>query len=84
MKKPIIMVPQIISSAVCGPLSTCVFHLYCDATGGGMGTSGLVGVFSTVSSSVSQGLSGVLIGSAWRSVFRAARGCQPRHDRAFP
>ena len=27
-----------------------------------MGTSGLVGVFSTVSSSVSQGLSGVLIG----------------------
>lgn len=62
MKKPIIMVPQIISSAVCGPLSTCVFHLYCDATGGGMGTSGLVGVFSTVSSSVSQGLSGVLIG----------------------
>ena len=51
MKKPIIMVPQIISSAVCGPLSTCVFHLYCDATGGGMGTSGLVGVFSTVSAS---------------------------------
>lgn len=62
MKKPIIMVPQIISSAICGPLSTCVFSLYCDATGGGMGTSGLVGVFSTISSSMGQGLNGVLLG----------------------
>ncbi len=62
MKKPVIMVPQIISSAICGPLSTCVFCLYCDATGGGMGTSGLVGVFSTISSSVNQGLNGVLLG----------------------
>ena len=62
MKKPVIMVPQIISSAICGPLSTCVFCLYCDATGGGMGTSGLVGVFSTISSSMNQGLNGVLLG----------------------
>ncbi len=45
MKKPIIMLPMIISSAVLGPLSTCVFGLKCGASGGGMGTSGLVGVF---------------------------------------
>ncbi len=45
MKKPIIMLPMIISSAVCGPLSTCLFKLKCGASGGGMGTSGLVGVF---------------------------------------
>ncbi len=45
MKKPIIMLPMIISSAICGPLSTCVFKLKCGAAGGGMGTSGLVGVF---------------------------------------
>ena len=45
MKKPIIMLPMIISSAICGPLSTCVFKLKCGASGGGMGTSGLVGVF---------------------------------------
>ncbi len=45
MKKPIIMMPMIISSAICGPLSTCVFKLKCGASGGGMGTSGLVGVF---------------------------------------
>ena len=45
MKKPIIMLPMIISSAICGPLSTCVFQLKCGTAGGGMGTSGLVGVF---------------------------------------
>ena len=45
MKKPIIMLPMVVSSAILGPLSTCVFHLKCAAAGGGMGTSGLVGVF---------------------------------------
>ena len=45
MKKPIIMVPSIIASAILGPISTCVFKLKCGASGGGMGTSGLVGVF---------------------------------------
>ena len=48
MKKPIIMLPMIISSAICGPLSTCVFKLLCNASGGGMGTSGFVGVFGVV------------------------------------
>lgn len=45
MKKPIIMLPMIISSAILGPISTCVFTLKCGLSGGGMGTSGLVGVF---------------------------------------
>lgn len=45
MRKPVIMLPMIISSAILGPLSTCVFKLYCGSSGGGMGTSGLVGVF---------------------------------------
>ena len=44
MKKPVIMLPMIISSAICGPLATCVFALRCGSDGGGMGTSGLVGV----------------------------------------
>ncbi len=48
MKKPMIMLPMIISSAICGPLSTCVFQLKCGAAGGGMGTSGLVGVFDSL------------------------------------
>ncbi len=45
MKKPIIMLPMIISSAILGPISTCLFALKCGTSGGGMGTSGLVGVF---------------------------------------
>ena len=45
MKKPVIMLPMILSSAICGPLSTCVFALKCGSSGGGMGTSGLVAVF---------------------------------------
>lgn len=49
MKKPITMLPMIISSAICGPLSTCLFKLKCGSAGGGMGTSGLVGVFDLFS-----------------------------------
>ena len=51
MKKPIIMLPEIIASAILGPFSTCVFGLKCTASGGGMGTSGLVGVFGTIEAS---------------------------------
>lgn len=45
MRKPIILLPMIVSSAICGALSTTIFMLKCGAAGGGMGTSGLVGVF---------------------------------------
>lgn len=44
MKKPILMLPMMISSVICGPLATCVFALKCGTSGGGMGTSGLVGI----------------------------------------
>jgi len=60
MKKPIIMLPEIIASAILGPLSTCVFGLYCNASGGGMGTSGLVGVFGTIEASLNNGVNPVL------------------------
>ncbi|MBQ1942851.1 MAG: PTS sugar transporter subunit IIC [Clostridia bacterium] len=45
MRRPVIMLPMVIASAICGPLSTCLFQLKCGASGGGMGTSGFVGVF---------------------------------------
>ncbi len=48
MKKPVLFLPPIIASAICGPLSTCVFKLLCDVSGGGMGTSGLVGVIGVI------------------------------------
>lgn len=43
VRKPVIWLPPIISSAILGPISTCVFGMVNNATGSGMGTSGLVG-----------------------------------------
>lgn len=50
-RKPIIMLPEIVASAVLGPVSTCLFQLECVAAGSGMGTAGLVGVFSVIEAS---------------------------------
>ena len=51
MKKPVLFIPPIISSLITGPLATVVFKLRCDKSGGGMGTSGLVGVFGVINAS---------------------------------
>ena len=51
MKHPLIFVPPIIASAIVGPIATCVFKLRCTAIGGGMGTSGLVGVIGVIDAS---------------------------------
>ena len=56
MRHPQIMLPPILASVVVGPLSTCVFGLRCNAVGGGMGTSGLVGIFGVIDASVEVGL----------------------------
>ena len=62
MKKPIIMLPMIVSSAILGPLSTCVFALKCGTAGGGMGTSGLVGVFDLFKyTSGAMGIVGIIL-----------------------
>ncbi len=62
MKKPQIMLPMIISSAICGPLSTCVFKVRCGVSGGGMGTSGLVGVFDCFNyTSGALGICGIIL-----------------------
>lgn len=47
MKKPVIWLPAIITSAILGPVGTLVFHMTNNATGSGMGTSGLVGQLMT-------------------------------------
>ena len=44
LRKPIIIVPMTISSAILGALSTTIFKINVGPGGGGMGTSGLVGV----------------------------------------
>ncbi|MCQ2602507.1 MAG: PTS sugar transporter subunit IIC [Clostridia bacterium] len=55
MKHPIIIVPEIVASAVSG-LVAVLLGLRCNAAGGGMGTSGLVGVFGTIEASMNAGL----------------------------
>ncbi|MFI3166994.1 MAG: PTS sugar transporter subunit IIC [Bacillota bacterium] len=50
-RKPILILPPVIASAICGPLATVVFKLSCDYAGSGMGTCGLVGIFSTITES---------------------------------
>ena len=57
MKKPVIMLPEIIASAVSG-LVAVLLDLRCNAAGGGMGTSGLVGVFGAIDASQAAGLPG--------------------------
>ena len=47
MKKPIIMVPEIVSSIFAG-LVAVLLNVRCTAAGGGMGTSGLVGLFGVI------------------------------------
>jgi uncharacterized membrane protein len=47
MLRPQIALPAIIASMVTGPLSTLVFRMENIAAGAGMGTSGLVGQFTT-------------------------------------
>lgn len=45
MKKPIIWLPAILTSAILGPISSAVLGMTNNAKGSGMGTAGLVGQF---------------------------------------
>ncbi|SHK13701.1 PTS transporter subunit IIC [Hespellia stercorisuis] len=47
VRKPIIWLPAILSSAILGPVGTMVLHMTSNATGSGMGTAGLVGQIMT-------------------------------------
>lgn len=47
MRKPVIWLPAILSSAILGPVSTMLFHMTSNATGSGMGTAGFVGQIMT-------------------------------------
>ncbi len=47
IKNPRIWIPPILASAITGPISTVVFKMENTSIGSGMGTSGLVGQFTT-------------------------------------
>ena len=47
VKRPVIWLPAILSSAILGPVGTLFLHMTNNATGSGMGTAGLVGQIMT-------------------------------------
>ena len=61
IKNPKIFIPPIITSAILGPISTVVFKMKADKIGAGMGTSGLVGQFSTYETMGSGGIIGIIL-----------------------
>ena len=61
VKKPVIWLPVIISSAILGPVSTLVFHMENNAQGAGMGTSGLVGQINTYATMIANESAGMVL-----------------------
>ena len=55
MKKPVLWIPPVITSAILGPVSAAVLKITCLPSGAGMGTSGLVGPLMTYESMIEQG-----------------------------
>ncbi len=60
VRKPIIWLPAIISSAILGPVSSAVLKMVSNPVGSGMGSAGLVGQFMSYSSMVEAGFSPVV------------------------
>lgn len=57
VKKPVIWLPAILTSAVLGPVSTMVFKMVNNPTGSGMGTAGLVGQINAYQTMAEAGMS---------------------------
>ena len=58
MRKPLIWIPPIVASAVCGPVATCIFSMQQNgpAIASGMGTCGLVGPIGLYSGWIADGI----------------------------
>ena len=57
VKKPILWLPPVISSAVLGPVASCLLKMVSNPVGSGMGSAGLVGQFLAYDSMVANGFS---------------------------
>lgn len=61
IKKPIIWLPVILTSAILGPVSTCLLNMTNDSTGSGMGTCGFVGQITTFQNMTSNGVDTLIV-----------------------
>ncbi len=59
VKKPLIWLPAILSSAILGPVASALLHMTSTPVGSGMGSAGFVGQFAAYGSMVADGMSGV-------------------------
>ncbi len=59
VKKPIIWLPAILSSAILGPIASAVLKMVSNPVGSGMGSAGLVGQFMAYDSMVAGGMAPV-------------------------
>jgi len=60
VKKPIIWLPAILSSAILGPIASAVFKMVSNPVGSGMGSAGFVGQISAYTSMVEAGTDGMV------------------------
>lgn len=60
VKKPILWVPPVLSSAILGPVASVLFKMVSNPVGSGMGSAGLVGQFMAYDSMVAAGMSPVV------------------------
>lgn len=61
VRKPVIWLPAILTSAILGPVSTCLLKMTNNATGSGMGTCGFVGQIMTYQTMTAAGTDGWLV-----------------------
>ncbi|MDD6478711.1 MAG: PTS sugar transporter subunit IIC [Oscillospiraceae bacterium] len=57
VRKPILWLPPVISSAILGPISSAVLKMVSNPVGSGMGSAGLVGQFMAYDSMIAAGVS---------------------------
>ncbi|MBQ7540742.1 MAG: PTS sugar transporter subunit IIC [Clostridia bacterium] len=60
VKRPLVWLPPIVASAVLGPVTT-LLSVQCNATGAGMGTSGLIGPIMTYQTMIEAGKSPTVV-----------------------
>ncbi len=59
VKKPVIWIPAIVSSAILGPVASAVFGMVSTPVGSGMGSAGFVGQIAAFGAMTENGMSGI-------------------------
>ncbi len=57
VKNPLIWIPSILSSAILGPVASCILRMHSSPIGSGMGSSGLVGQIAVMQTMTGEGAS---------------------------